>query len=250
MAESVAAEGTFEVRARPVNAPRPADVSAWVEEPVNTFPQKRFVDISDDTIGLGVLNRGLPEAEIARAGAGGQMAVALTLLRCVEWLSRGDLPNRSGHAGPPEYTPEAQCLGHHEFDYALVPHAGDWRAEDALVQREAHAFNAPPLAVVVPAQTRNAAQLPTTASLVDVTPGSLVVSAIKRGADGHGLIIRVYNPLPEPVAATIRPGIAFTQAYVTNLQEEQQAQLAVEGTAETPLTISIRAGGIVTVQLL
>ena len=253
IAKNVAAEGTFEVRERPTDLSRPADTSAWAEEPVNTFPQKSFVDISDGTIGLGVLNRGLPEAEIVREGAGiapGQTAVALTLLRCVEWLSRGDLPNRIGHAGPPEFTPEAQCLGHHEFDYALVPHAGDWRAEDALVQREAHVFNAPPRAIVAPAQTRKTAQLSATASLVDVTPGSVVVSAIKRGADGRGLIIRVYNPLPEPVVATIRPAIAFTQAYVTNLQEEQQAQLAVDGAAETPLTISIAAGGIVTIQLL
>ena len=264
--ESVAAEGTFEVRERPVHAPRPADVSAWAEEPVNTFPQKSFVDISDGVTGLGVLNRGLPEAEIVsevssessspinreatNREATGQMAVALTLLRCVEWLSRGDLSNRRGHAGPPELTPEAQCLGHHEFDYALVPHAGDWRAKDALVQREAHAFNAPPRAVVVPAQTREATKLPASASLLDVSPRSLVVSAIKRGADGRGLIIRVYNPLPEPVTATIRPGIAFTQADVTNLQEKQQAQLAADGAAGTPLMINIRAGEIATVQLL
>jgi mannosylglycerate hydrolase len=252
-AESVAAEGTFEVRQRPVNAPHPTDTSTWTEEPVNTFPQKSFLDISDGATGLGVLNRGLPEAEIVSESAGvepGQTAAALTLLRCVEWLSRGDLSNRRGHAGPQEFTPEAQCLGHHEFDYALVPHAGDWRAEDALAQREAHAFNALPRAIVVPAQTLEAAQMPSTASLVDVSPASVVVSAIKRGADGRGLIIRVYNPLPEPVTATIRPGIAFTQAYVTNLQEEQQAQLAAGGAAGESLTINMRAGEIATVQLL
>jgi len=253
--ESVAAEGTFEVRARPVGADltRPVDTSTWIEEPVDTFPQKRFTDISDGKTGLAVLNRGLPEAEIVGEGAGvapGQTAVALTLLRCVEWLSRGDLSTRRGHAGPPEFTPEAQCLGHHEFDYALVPHAGDWRAEETLALREAHAFNAPPRAVVVPAQARATAQLPATASLVEVAPGSVVVSAIKRGEDGRGLIVRVYNPLPEPVTATIRPGFAFIQADVTNLQEEQQAQLAVEDAAGTPLTISMRAGGIVTVRLL
>src|SRR6266576_310803 len=150
--ESVAAEGTFEVRMRPVAAPRPADVTDWLEEPVNTFPQKRFVDISNGSIGLGVLNRGLPEYEILQAGAGiapGQMAVAVTLLRCVEWLSRADLSTRHGHAGPMEYTPEAQCLGHQEFDYALVPHSGAWEAEEALVLREAQAFNTPVRSVVV-----------------------------------------------------------------------------------------------------
>ena len=145
--QTAAAEGTFEVRVRPIAAPRPADVAEWIEEPVNTFPQKRFVDASNGTIGLGVLNRGLPEYEII-PDESGQMAVAVTLLRCVEWLSRGDLSTRKGDAGPQELTPEAQCLGHHEFDYALVPHSGDWEAEEALVLREAQAFNTPIRALV------------------------------------------------------------------------------------------------------
>ncbi len=248
--ESVAASGTFEVRERPVNEPWTDDVSGWSEQPVDTFPQKGFVDISDGERGLGVLNRGLPEAEIMREGAGvpeGGMAVALTLLRCVEWLSRGDLSTRRGHAGPLEYTPEAQCLGHHEFDYALVPHSGDWRADDALVQSEAQAFNVPLRAVVVPAQERDASRLPATTALVDVEPRSLVVSAIKRGEDGQRLIVRIYNPLPEAVEAAIRPGAAFTQASLVNLQEEEQAGLAWDGRADTPLQVRIRASGLTTI---
>ncbi len=98
--EHVAAEGTFEVRTRPVETlPQGVDTREWAEQPVNTFPQKRFVDISNGTIGLGVLNRGLPEYEVLRNGPGianGQMAVAVTLLRGVEWLSLGDLPNAAG----------------------------------------------------------------------------------------------------------------------------------------------------------
>src|SRR5260370_31736423 len=62
--EHADAEGTFEVRSRPIVAPRPADVSAWADAPVNTFPHKRFVDVSNGSVGLGLLNRGLPEYEI------------------------------------------------------------------------------------------------------------------------------------------------------------------------------------------
>src|SRR5260370_27172320 len=115
--DNAAAAGTFEVRTRPIAAPRPADVSEWAEEPVNTFPQKRFIDVSNGTVGLGVLNRGLPEAEIVQDESG-QDAAAVTLLRCVEWLSRGHLSTRRGHAGPIEYTPQAQGLHQHELDYA------------------------------------------------------------------------------------------------------------------------------------
>src|SRR5262249_12903058 len=134
-AATAAAEDTFAVTLRPARQLEPASGEQawdeWAEPPLNTQPQKRFVDLSDGTHGLGVLNRGLPEHEgLAVPGAAGTAvsAVALTLLRCVEWLSRDDLATRRGHAGPPLHTPEAQGLGTHVFEYALVPHPGTWEA--------------------------------------------------------------------------------------------------------------------------
>jgi len=241
--ESAAAEGTFEVRSRPAAAPRPANVNEWMEEPVNTFPQKRFVDVSNGTIGLGVLNRGLPEYEIVQ-DASSQMAVAVTLLRCIEWLSRSDLSTRRGPAGPTEFTPEAQCLGHHVFDYALVPHSGDWEAEEALVLREAQAFNTP---VRILASEQHDGQLSSRATLVEIEPRTLVVSAIKQSETGQGVIVRVYNPLSHAVEASLRPGFACTKAFVTNLQEEQQEQLFWSGEEEQPLYVGLRGGEIKTI---
>ena len=259
--ENAAAEGTFEVRSRPLAASRSEDVAEWLEEPVNTFPQKRFVDVSNGTMGLGVLNRGLPEYEIVQDESG-QMAVAVTLLRCVEWLSRGDLATRRGHAGPMELTPEAQCLGHHEFDYALVPHSGDWEADGALVLREAQAFNTP---VRVLVSEQHEGQLPSQAILVEVEPRTLVVSAIKQSETGQGVIVRVYNPLSHAVEASLRPGFACTKAFVTNLNEEKQEQIFWSGEEGegaghpeaghpeaghpqgVPLHIGLRAGEIVTI---
>lgn len=241
--ESAAAEGTFEVRSRPAAAPRPANVNEWLEEPVNTFPQKRFVDVSNGTIGLGVLNRGLPEYEIVREESG-QMAVAVTLLRCVEWLSRGDLSTRRGHAGPMEFTPEAQCLGHREFDYALVPHSGDWEADEALVLREAQAFNTP---VRVLVSEQHEGKLPSRATLVEIEPRTLVLSTIKQSETGQGVIVRVYNPLSHAVEASLRPGFACTKAFVTNLQEQQQERLFWGGEEGQPLYIGLRGGEIKTI---
>src|SRR6266566_3020840 len=241
--QTAAAEGTFEVRSRPIAALRPADVTEWIEEPVNTFPQKRFVDVSNGTIGLGVLNRGLPEYEIVYDESG-QMAVAVTLLRCVEWLSRGDLPTRKGHAGPMEWTPEAQCLGHHEFDYALVPHSGDWEAEEALVLREAQAFNTP-IRVLVSEQHEG--QLPSQSTLIKVEQPALVVSAIKQSEASNGVIVRIYNPLSHTVEATIQPGLACTQAFVTNLNEEPTGHPQTGHPQGVPLHIELRSGEIVTV---
>ncbi|HET9919258.1 MAG TPA: glycoside hydrolase family 38 C-terminal domain-containing protein [Ktedonobacteraceae bacterium] len=266
----VAAEGTFEVRSRPITAARSADVSAWAEAPVNTFPQKRFVDISNGEIGLGVLNRGLPEYEVLQSGPGMSaegMAVAVTLLRCVEWLSRGDLATRKGHAGPMEHTPEAQCLGQHVFDYALVPHSGDWQSDGALVLREAQSFNTGVRALTTDQHT---GQQPSRAQLLAVEPAGIVVSAIKRSNDGQGLVVRVYNPLPHDVEATLRPALfkqtdaesgaskgadknthtplAFTGAFMANLQEEILSSLPWDG-EEQSLHVTIRSGEIKTVLL-
>ncbi len=243
--ECAVAEGTFEVRTRPVAQPRPADITDWAEEPVNTFPQKRFVDISNGEIGLGVLNRGLPEYEIIHNEEG--QAVALTLLRCVEWLSRGDLSTRHGHAGPMEHTPEAQCLGHHEFDYALVPHAGTWEIDDALILREAQAFNIP-ITTRVQVTEQHEGQLSSRATLIAVEPRELVVSAIKRSNQGQGTVVRIYNPLAHGVDATISPGFVFTQAYMANLLEDRREPIEASTLSlETPsIQVSIRGGGITT----
>ncbi|MBO0778667.1 MAG: hypothetical protein J2P37_07540 [Ktedonobacteraceae bacterium] len=245
--ERIAAEGAFEIRERPARSPRPEDVSDWAEEPVNTFPQKRFVDLSVNTSGLAVLNRGLPEYEVVDSGPGlreGESALALTLLRCVEWLSRGDLQTRKGHAGPAEQTPEAQCPGRHEFDYSLVPHAGDWQAQEALVVREAQAFNTYAATETIVAELHDG-QLPASASLVQVEPRALVVSAIKRSEDGQGLVIRLYNPLDRAVDARIRPGVAFSRVDMANLLEEVLEPVDISA-EQKDVCVRISRGSILT----
>jgi alpha-mannosidase len=254
IAEQAAAEGTFEVRTRPVRHPRPANVAEWVEEPVSTFPQKRFVDVSNGTIGLAVLNRGLPEYEVVQESPGiaeGQMGIAITLLRCVEWLSRGDLTTRRGHAGPMEHTPEAQCLGRHEFDYAIVPHHGFWQDQEALVLREALTFNTPITTRTIKDELHEG-QLPAQASLVTIEPPEIVVSAIKWHMEGQGLVVRLYNPLKQSVRTQIRLGVAFKQAYMANLLEEVAGPISVtEGADNTTTTsVELRGGEIMTVLFL
>ncbi|HET8912526.1 MAG TPA: glycoside hydrolase family 38 C-terminal domain-containing protein [Ktedonobacteraceae bacterium] len=246
--DEIATEGTFEVRTRPVAQIQPADVTSWAEAPGNTFPQKRFVDASDGIHGLAVLNRGLPEGEVVENQPGlasNQQAIAVTLLRSIEWLSRGDLSTRRGHAGPMEYTPEAQCLGQQTFDYALVPHQGDWQAEEALVLREAQAFNLPVRVVVTDI---HAGKLSHHVCLLTVEPSSVVVSAIKRAQNptNDQLIVRLYNPSDSTIESKITPGLACTTAFVANLQEKKEKQISWDGTNSGPLSMKIRSGGIFT----
>ncbi|MGA2285315.1 MAG: glycoside hydrolase family 38 C-terminal domain-containing protein [Dehalococcoidia bacterium] len=210
------AEQHFGVVARPIGVPA-ADES-WVEQPAGTQPQKTFVDANDGASGLLLANRGLPEYE-ALPGADG-VTLALTLLRCVGWLSRPDLSPRTGPAGPTIETPEAQCLGRHVFEYAVAPHEGGW--ENAMA--EAHCFARPLRAAV----SSGLGALPPAASLVEVKPAGLVVSAIKTAEDGSGVVVRVYNAGDRAVRGAIRFVQSHDRVDIVNLNEEPLQEAAVE----------------------
>ncbi|MCK4450236.1 MAG: hypothetical protein KAX26_06560, partial [Anaerolineae bacterium] len=122
------ADGHFDVIERPLDVP--AGTDTWAEQPVSTHPKRAFVDVSDGEQGVMLADRGLPEYEVLRCEDGAE--IALTLLRCIGWLSRDDMHCRRGHAGPAEAVPEAQCPGRHTFRYSLIPHTGDYRQAHAL----------------------------------------------------------------------------------------------------------------------
>lgn len=191
------AEQAFDVVKRPTLLP--AFDSNWREDPVPTAPQKSFVSIYDPVKNLGftVMNRGLPEYEILPADDSNGSSIALTLLRCVGWLSRSDLLTRRDHAGPGLATPGAQLLGQHTFHYAIQPHRGDWLQAGA--QQQAHAFNHPMTGLN--AATQPGLGLPDTTSLVEIEPGSLALSTIKPGEDGNSLVLRVWNPATTDITA-------------------------------------------------
>ncbi len=187
------AEQHFGVLKRPT-APVDYD-STWYEQPVNTHPQKSFTDLSDGEHALMIANRGLPEYEVLTE-ADGTATLALTLLRCVSWLSRDDLPERPGHAGPGMYTPGAQMPGRWRFEYSIIPHEGGWETAFAA----AHRFARPLRAVRVAGGTGN---LPSEDSLLAVDRPELVLSTLKLAEDDDAVIVRLYNIAGGPVEATV-----------------------------------------------
>lgn len=230
------AESQFDVIERPIDLPR-QNTGDWVEQPVATHPQRRFVDVSDGKIGLMVANRGLPEYEVIKRR--GSSTVALTLLRSVGWLSRDDFPCREGPAGPFLPTPEAQCLGEHIFEYSLIPHAGDWRT--AFPQ--AHAFNAPLRAVTTAA---HAGSLPAAGSLIDVAPATFVITAIKSAEAGDGVIVRGYNAGNEGIDARVAFNGPVRSVTRVNLAEDPAEML--DRDAAGRVTVRVKSREIITLK--
>lgn len=207
-------DGHFEVVERPIGVP--AFDETWVEQPRPEVPQRAFTTVSDGVRGLTVANRGLPEIEVLKNTAG-RAEIALTLLRCVGWLSRDDFPNRKGHAGPSMETPGAQMPGRWTFEYAVIPHPGEWR--DAF--QEAHAFAAPLRAAVSGA---HGGSLPPAGSFLEVSPETFVVSAVKETEDGGGWLARGYNLGSEEITVALKPWRRFKKTARTNLAEEEVAK--------------------------
>ncbi len=253
--DAACADGHFDVVERPLDVP-PATVG-WAEQPVPTHPQRAFVDVSDGEQGVMLANRGLPEYEVSRGEGGAE--IALTLLRCVGWLSRDDMYCRQGHAGPAEAVPEAQCLGQHTFRYSLIPHVGDYRQAHSLAysfQTNLRAFytGAHPGSLVL----SEVEGLPATLSFVTLEPATLEVSAVKEpeegapprlggawGGKGGGLIVRCWNVGGEPVEGTIRLWRPFRRALRVNLAEEGDTELARDTDA---VTLPVRGWEVVTVR--
>jgi alpha-mannosidase len=227
-------DGHFEIVKRPIGVPAWDD--SWAEQPRPEVPQRAFTAIQEASLGLMVANRGLPEVE-ALNRQDGKSEIALTLLRCVGWLSRDDLSTRRGPAGPNHETPGAQLPGRHEFDYAIIPYANN-EEEFLNACHQAYAFQTPLRAV---GQTLHAGTLPPSASLTTVSSPEFVVSAVKLAEAGNQddqarWIVRGYNLTNEPIQVRLQPWRPPLRVDLTNLAEipQETLTLAEDGSVTIP----------------
>jgi len=146
------------------------------------FPAQNWVDSSNDEHGVALLNRGLPGNNIA----GGTMM--LSLMRSTRIVAYGF----GGGYAPGMGSDSGLALGKTlTFDYALLPHTGDWR--QAAVYRDGQAFNHPLL--VCPAAPHPGRQ-PRRWGLLSISHENVILSALKTGKGGK-LVLRLYEAAGE-----------------------------------------------------
>jgi mannosylglycerate hydrolase len=233
------AESAFCVVERPVAIDEVERGSA--EPAVPEFPQQTFTSVDAGGRGLTIANRGLSEASVLDDGQG---TVAVTLLRAVGYLSRGDLLTRIEGAGPLMPTPEAQQLGPFAAELSVIPHRGTW--EEAGSHRAAHAFATPLLSVELPGArpltdpwrrdtVAGDARLPAVASLVTVE-GDVEVTAVKRSERDDRLVVRCLNQSPAPQTVRLRPYRRMDRSWRLDLAEDEIDELVVsDGAVELEL---------------
>ncbi len=236
--DTVLSDGHFLINERPLEKP---DGAGWVQPPPATYPQQEFSLLSDGERGLAVLNRGLPEVEAARGESGGA-TLALTLLRCVGWLSRDDFGTRNrANAGPTLHTPEAQCIGNQEFRYAVVPFAGNHIT--AGIKNLSLRYRTQVLTKqgVLDQCVRG------TGGLLEKTSESTCVSAIKKHETRDTLVVRLYNLTGSAVDETLRFGVDVTEAWLSDLLENRLSSLPVDDPRE--LVLGLGPHEITTVEI-
>ena len=221
--DQVYAEGHFEVVKRSINIP----VSeGWKEKAYKTAHNSGFIDINDGKYGLAILNKGLPEYEIIPDNN----TIALTLLRCVGWLSRWDLENKRGNAGPSLPTPEAQCLGENIFSYALIPHQGNWA--EARIPQKTKQYKTRVLTKQLKNQPGN---LSDKYSFIQLEGEHLEISAIKKHEFEDKLVVRVYNPTDKETNGKIKLGFNIHKVYLGKLDESYEEELPYDNGVEIEL---------------
>ena len=229
MVEAGCHDGHYEVVQRRVGVLAKAD--DWVEDPRPEVPQRAFTDISNGEIGLMIAVRGLPEVEVLNPAESAHSEIAVTLLRCVGWLSRGDMPVRQGHAGPAYETPGAQVPGRWSFDYAIIPHEGDWRR----AYRKAYGFQT---SLRAASTGLHEGILPAAGSFMAHSPKTFVISAIKPAEDSQGWILRGVNLTEHTLKVQFNPLVKCVEVYKTNLAEQnlQKVEIGDDGCVQSDIS--------------
>ncbi|MEJ5200429.1 MAG: glycoside hydrolase family 38 C-terminal domain-containing protein, partial [Anaerolineae bacterium] len=196
---------TFEIQFGAVERPTHRNTS-WEQEKFEVCGH-RWADLSEPGYGVSLLNDCKYGYDVR------DNVLRLTLLR-----------------GPESPDPDAD-RGHHEFTYALYPHAGDWTQADTV--RRGWELNVPVVCYAPDAGrplTEDRRPAEQAASWWQVE-GPAIIEAIKPAEDGDGWIVRLYEPHGGRGAVTLRSTWPWREVVRCNLVEENAETVASAGQA-------------------
>ena len=160
----------------------------------STMPMHRWAMHANPMFGATMISDGLAEAAVSDG------RLALTMVRAVGELSRNHLPERPGHAGWPEPTPEAQCLGPFGARTALYLHGP---MSDDLLSRVRDVCDDVLLPLV--GESWRDLQTPSRCQGVELVGEAFELSALTLSAfDQAAVIVRVVNNTPRTAWGTLR----------------------------------------------
>jgi alpha-mannosidase len=216
----------FDVVERPVAV----DKKPWLTE-----PQRRWVDVSDGSTGLAVINQGLPEYEVTDDKT---RTIKLTLFRSNSHVTKewwGLLKS-----------PQAEMIGKSEYEYAIYAHGGDWNKANVIAEAEAAMLPIKALEAMLEIRGEMDGDMSPELSFVSVEGGA-VTSIVKKADNRDSVILRLYNPDKAPTQTTVTLWKPIKEAYSVDLWEERKEKLEV---LNGGLELRIPAKKIVTVEMV
>ncbi len=224
------AQTPFDVIHRNIKLP---DTRDWRESYKPVQPHLNFVDLTDGKKGVAILNMGLPQYE---AVDDPQRTIALTLLRAHRAWNSVRLAHYPDQPG-------TQLQGIYTFEYAVLPHKGNW--EEGHVLYEAEKFN---IAPVVGAAGPGKGKLPMELSFVELKGDGLVLNALKKGEWKDCIIIRISNPSSKDVIGSIKLHAPIAKAEIINMMEtEVQQELTI---SENSVCLDVPSKKVITLRIL
>ncbi|MFN2274973.1 MAG: alpha-mannosidase [Anaerolineales bacterium] len=204
--------GAFDICLQPTAMPTVE--GEWLENPVVEKPMRDFVMAGEDR-GLLIACHGLYEAGVDPDGT-----IAITLLRCFGWLSRDDLPNRKGGAGPQLETPEAQEIGEHQFELSLIP------CTDAPLEavQQAHAFQSMLRGV---GTGIHRGKLPPRTSLLRSKSNGFYLTACKLTGDDR-MLVRGVNLTGGEIRIELEFGFDLQRAWLARMDESERDEIPLQ----------------------
>jgi alpha-mannosidase len=194
-----------------------------IERPEGEFPAQNWIDYSKEDRGVTLLNRGLPGNNVVDG------VMMLSLMKCtILEGGYGDLK-----LGP--ITQAAYEKGKtHIFDYALIPHSGDWRSVQAY--RRGAEFNVS-LIPIKPGKKLSKitgilpGTLPSKMNFIKISGNnekncSIVLSSVK--ACPGGMIVRLYEAEGRDENVSLEFAWKAQQAYEVNLIEKGEQLIPLE----------------------
>jgi alpha-mannosidase len=177
------------------------------------FPAQNWADYSDGEKGLTLLNRGLP------GNLTSDSTMMLSLMRSARIASYG---YGGGYERGMSSDTGLMVDREIDFDYAVVPHTGDWRQGEAY--RHGLEYNNP---LLCRKAGTHAGKLSKVWGLLEVSKPNVVITALKQAEDGS-TILRLYE-----ASGTATPGVVIksrakiSSANEANLIEDTGKELKI-----------------------
>jgi alpha-mannosidase len=223
--DTVQSSAPFDIMTRPIT---PSD--RW-ENPAYTQPNDGWISVVDEQAGLTVATRGLPEFEVYRDG---RNTVGLTLLR------------GAGEIGDwfPFPTPEAQCIGRHTAQYALIPHGGKADGIGSHVLATVQAYRNQ---LWVKMTEPGDGVVEQRVSVVGIDNEAIVVSACKLAQDRDEVVLRMWNATHEPASVRLATDVMLERA--SRLRLDESVMPGMDAPAGNTVAVDLKQREIGTVGL-